>query len=66
MIADFENGADRLHFYNLLVNDISGVSIAGNNTQIVVLTLNADPANSITLHSAGVGINLTIDELVIF
>jgi Ca2+-binding RTX toxin-like protein len=65
VVTDFEDGLDTLKVFSAVADGIADFTITGNGTGNVVLTLDADPANSITLRGAA-PITITNDDFVFF
>jgi Ca2+-binding RTX toxin-like protein len=64
-VTDYEDGLDRLKFFTDVADDFSDFTISGNGTGNVVVTLIADPANSITLQAAG-AITIAANDFTFF
>lgn len=64
-ISDFQDGIDRLKVFSAVADNIGDFTISGNNTTSVLLTLAADPANTITLHGA-TPINISAADFVFY
>jgi Ca2+-binding RTX toxin-like protein len=62
-VADFQDGLDKLKFDSSVADALGDFSIAGNTTATVVLTLIADPAQTITLEGAA-PINIQASDFI--
>ncbi|MFD0916530.1 peroxidase family protein [Pseudahrensia aquimaris] len=60
-IHDYEDGLDYLRIFSAVADELSDFTITGNGTSSVLMTLNADPLNTITLNGAG-GASVFIDD----
>jgi Ca2+-binding RTX toxin-like protein len=64
-ITDFEDGIDTLKVYSAVADEFADFAVAGNGTNTVILTLLADPANTVTIQGA-LPITVAADDFVFY